>query len=107
MSETDALLGAIGLCARAGKLIFGIPMICDALKAGGKKRPVLVLEAADTSANSHKRITDRCHFYDTKCIRLPVDGGTLAAAVGKSSILGAVAITDAGLAAMVEAKCKQ
>ena len=45
MSENRELLGALGLCARAGKLIFGIPMICEALKAGGKNCPVLVMEA--------------------------------------------------------------
>lgn len=105
MSDRKELLGAIGLCARAGKLIYGIPMICEALKQGGKNAPVLVLEAADTSENSHKRIGDRCRYYQTKLLRLPVNGGDLGAAVGKTTTLGAVAVTDAGLAAMVENKC--
>ena len=107
MSDTKALLGALGLCARAGKLVYGIPMICEALKQGGKNKPVLVLEAGDTSDNSHKRIGDRCQYYNTKLIRLPVGGGELGAAVGKTTVLGAVAVTDAGMAAMVEAKCSQ
>ena len=29
MSEKREALGALGLCARAGKLIYGIPMICE------------------------------------------------------------------------------
>ena len=101
------LLGALGLCARAGKLICGSPMICDALKQGGKGAPQLVLEAGDTSANSHKRIGDRCRYYNTKLIRLPLSGGELGACVGKTTSLGAVAVTDAGMAAMVEAKCNK
>lgn len=104
MSERPGFLGAIGLCARAGKLICGIPMICDAMKHGGQGRPILVLEASDTSENSHKRISDRCRYYQVKQIRLPVGGGELGAAVGKTTQLGAVAVTDAGLAAMVEKK---
>ena len=107
MSETKGLLGAIGLCARAGKLIYGIPMICEALKHGGKGAPFLVLESGDTSENSHKRIGDRCRYYNTKLIRLPVSGGELGACVGKTTSLGAVAVTDAGLAAMVENKCNK
>lgn len=107
MSETRELLGAIGLCARAGKLVYGIPMICEALKQGGRGAPILVLEAGDTSENSHKRIGDRCRYYNTKLIRLPVSGGELGACVGKTTSLGAVAVTDAGLAAMVENKCNK
>ena len=107
MSENKEWLGALGLCARAGKLVFGIPMICEALKAGGKNRPVLVLEAGDTSENSHKRIGDRCRYYDTKLIRLTVGGGELGTAVGKTTVLGAVAVTDAGMAAMVESKYRK
>ena len=104
MSDSRELLGAIGLCARAGRLIYGIPMICEALKRGGKDSPRLVLESADTSDNSHKRIGDRCRFYGTELIRLPVSGADLGAAVGKTTVLGAVAITDEGLAAMVKNK---
>ena len=36
------VLGALGLCRRAGALICGTPMICIALREG-KKRPFLVV----------------------------------------------------------------
>lgn len=104
MSEKRDVLGALGLCAKAGKLICGIPMICEALKSGGKHRPVLVVEASDTSDNSHKRIQDRCRYYGTEILRTEIAGGELGAAVGKSSMLGAVGVTDAGLAALVRSK---
>jgi ribosomal protein L30E len=104
MSEKRDVLGALGLCAKAGKLSFGIPMICEALKNGGKNRPVLVVEASDTSDNSHKRIQDRCRFYGTEILRAEITGAELGAAVGKTTVLGAVGVTDAGLASLVRSK---
>lgn len=100
----DRLLGMLGLCARAGRLICGVPLICDAMRAGRRgKIPLLVLEAADTSPNTHKRVTDRCAFYETETVRIPVDGGELAHAVGHSGVLGAVAVTDPRMADAVRA----
>lgn len=93
------ILGSIGLCAKAGKLIFGVPMIIEAMQKG--KKLCLVLEAGDTSDNTHKKITDKCTFYGIEKIRLDFDGAALAAAVGKSSSLAAVAITDEGFYKMV------
>ena len=96
------LLSSLGLCARAGKLIFGVPMICDALLGGGKKMPLLVFEAADTSENTHKRIADKTEFYGVRTVRLQCDGATLASALGKTSSLAAVAITDEQMCRMAE-----
>ena len=102
--QNDRLLGMLGLCARAGRLICGVPLICDAMRAGRRgKTPLLVLEAADTSANTHKRVTDRCAFYQTETVRLAVSGDVLAHAVGHSGVLGAVAVTDKKMADAVRA----
>jgi ribosomal protein L7Ae-like RNA K-turn-binding protein len=68
------------------------------MRTGGAKAPTLVLEASDTSENTHKRISDRCAYYKTEHIRLESSGTQLAAALGKTSNLAAVAVTDAGLA---------
>ena len=97
----EHLLSSIGLCVRARRVIFGVPMICEAMRRGGKDSPCLVLEAADTSDNTHKKITDKCTHYGVECVRLSVDGAALAQALGKSAILAAVAITDARMADMV------
>ena len=67
------ILSSLGLCAKAGKLIFGVPMIIEAMQKG--KRVYLVLEAGDTSDNTHKKITDKCSFYGVEKIRLEDDGG--------------------------------
>lgn len=96
------LLSALGLCARARKLIFGVPMICEAMRGAEPKRPLLVLEASDTSDNTHKKITDKCSFYKIRYIRLSCDGASLAAALGKTSTLAAVAVNDASMVKMVE-----
>ena len=93
------ILGSLGLCSKAGKLIFGVPMIIEAMQKG--KKIYLVLEAGDTSDNTHKKITDKCLFYGVEKIRLEVDGDTLSSAVGKSSSLAAVAITDEGFFKMI------
>lgn len=96
------LLGALGLCARARKLIFGVPMICEAMRGGGKNYPLIILEAADTSDNTHKKIADKAAFYKVRTVRLNCDGATLASALGKTSSLAAVAITDEQMCRMAE-----
>ena len=99
-SDVKKLLSSLGLCARAGKVIFGAPMICDAMRRGDAI--AAVFEASDTSDNTHKKISDKCKFYKVKHIILECDGGTLAAALGKQSLLAAVAVTDEKMSAMVE-----
>ena len=86
----------IGLAVRAGKVIFGTPMVCDAMRAG--KRIYLVAEACDSSENTHKRIKDRCAYYGVTHRRIDVGTETLAHAVGKSGDLAVVAVTDRGMA---------
>lgn len=99
MMDGKRILSSLGLCAKAGRLIFGVPMIIEAMQKG--KKIYLVLEAGDTSENTHKKITDKCNFYQVEKIRLDADGGALASAVGKSSSLAAVAITDEGFYKMM------
>lgn len=96
------VLGALGLCAKARKLICGTPMICEALKA--KKQIFLVVEASDNSENTQKRLRDRCEFYGVKKIRLECDGDALAKALGKSGRVSAAAITDEQLCRLVTGK---
>lgn len=101
-ADVRKLLSGLGLCAKAGRLIYGTPMICDALRKGGKNAPVLVLESSDTSEGTHKKIIDKCNYYKTKHVRLGCTGGELAAAVGKTSSLAAVALTDKNFCELVE-----
>ena len=94
------ILSSLGLCSKAGKLIYGVPMIVEALQKG--KKIYLVLESGDTSDNTHKKITDKCSFYGVEKIRLEFDGGEISSAVGKSSNLAAIAVTDEGFFKMIK-----
>lgn len=104
-NEQLALLRALGLCARARALICGTPMVCDAMR--GAHPPLLVLEASDTSDNTHKKLNDKCTFYHIRHVRLPIDGATLAAAVGKgSAALAALGVTDVQFCRLLERPLK-
>ena len=99
------LLFALGLCAKAGKLIYGVPMVCEALKK--QKSVVAVISSADNSPNSAKRLSDRCTFYGVPLHTLDIDCDTLSGAVGKSGRLAALAITDKSLCGLVLSKLPQ
>ena len=99
---TRALLFSLGLCAKAGKLVYGVPMVCEALKK--QKSVVAVFSAADNSPNSAKRLFDRCAFYSVPLYTLSIDGNTLSSAVGKSGKLAALAVTDQNLCQLVLSK---
>lgn len=102
MGDEKKFLSALGLCVRAGKVIFGVPMICEAMRRGGKNTPAVVFEASDTSPNTHKRIGDKCVYYNIKHIKLSIGGEELAAALGKSAYLAAAAVTDKDMGLMAE-----
>lgn len=96
----NGVMRALGLCRRAGALICGAPMIYEAVR--GKRPPLVVLEACDTSENTHKKLTDKCSFYSVMLVRLESGGEDLARAVGKTGELAAVAVTDENLALLVK-----
>ena len=102
--QSEYLLFALGLCAKAGKMIFGVPMICEAM--GGKKQPIIVLAASDNAKNSAKRLQDKCRFYGVTLYQSDIAGETLAHVVGKTGRLAAVGITDQNLAILVEKHVK-
>lgn len=96
---SEKILRALGLCRRAGALVCGVPMICAELQ---KKKICIVFEAEDTSDGTHKKLTDKCTYYGTRHLRLDVGGEMLAASVGKSGFLAAVAVKDESLAELAE-----
>lgn len=104
-NDKEGVLHALGLCARAGKLITGVPMICDAMRAG--KLPFLVVAASDNAKNSEKRLGDKCAYYGVRLCTLDADGETLARAVGKTARLAAVAVTDENLCRLVLSKLEK
>ena len=101
ISDEKNLLLNLGLCLRAGKLVLGVPMICEALRRKSGSI-VLIVEASDTSEGTHKKIADKAAYYKVRTVRLNCDGATLASALGKTASLAAVAITDIQMCRMVE-----
>ena len=78
ITDEEKLLSALGLCIRARAAIVGVPLICTAMKGGAQNKVLLVLEASDSSENTHKRISDRCAFYGVRIVRLGRDSMALA-----------------------------
>lgn len=98
--NSEKLLGLIGLAARAGKLIYGAPMVCEALR---KRQPIYyVFRAAGTSENTKKRMDDKCRFYNVRLIDLELDMSELAHRLGKSGELAVTALTDESFAKGIE-----
>ncbi len=112
-NREKALLGAIGLCRGAGRAIIGVPMICEAMQkrqVGGSEDAsrmehieFLVIEASDTSENTHKRICDKCAYYKAKHIQIQSTCEALGRAVGKGAV-AAVAIDDKNFCRLVLSK---
>lgn len=103
--HAEKTLRALGLCAKARRLICGTPMICDALRSN--KKPLLVVSASDNAENTAKKLTDKCTYYGVRLVTVEADGDTLAAAVGKKSRVAAVAVTDENLCRLVEKTLEQ
>jgi ribosomal protein L7Ae-like RNA K-turn-binding protein len=94
------LLSTAGFAARAGRIVFGTEMICDNLRRG---EILLVLEASDTSDNTHKRLSDKTAFYAVRHVRLDAAGDRLATAFGeRGGKIAAVGITDSGIIRAIE-----
>ena len=98
-----SLASMIGLCKKAGHAVCGTELVCEALRRGDKKVR-LVIGAQDASDNTKKKLTDKCAYYGTKIIFVPLTAEELGGAVGKSGATAAVGITDAGLAEATEKK---
>lgn len=93
IAPEEKLLSTLGLCARARKLVTGTPMVCEAMRS--RKPAVLaVLEAADTSDNTHNKLVSKCTYYQVPLYRLTADTARLAHAVGKTGSVAAVGVTD-------------
>lgn len=95
------LLSTLGLCRRAGGLIFGTDMVCEAMR-NSQKTVLAVVEASDTSDNTHKRLVSKCTYYKVPHHRLSITTEALGHAIGKTGVVAAVAVTHEGLLKSLE-----
>lgn len=87
------VLQLLGLAMRARKLITGEELVVGAIRNSQAK---LVLLATDASANTTKKVSDKCSHYRVPLL-VPADRFTLGAAIGKEARV-AIAITDTKMA---------
>ncbi|PTL39620.1 hypothetical protein C6Y45_04690 [Alkalicoccus saliphilus] len=83
----------LGLMQRAGALITGEELVVKAVQSNKAK---LVVLAEDASANTEKKISDKCRYYNIPLYRLG-SRDDLGAAVGKERRV-VIAVTDTGFA---------
>ena len=88
------LLGTLGLCRRAGKLVIGTPMVCEKMRAG--RSVCYVFYASDVSDATVKKLQNKCSYYGIPILKIEASREMLGKAVGKSGAVAAVALTDAG-----------
>lgn len=93
--KTARALSMLGICKKAGRLICGVPLVCDAMREG---RVCLAVYVTGASENSVKRITDKARSHHTDALALDTTPEVLGHAVGKHGAVAAVGICDAGFA---------
>ena len=83
----------------------GTPMIIEHIQKKKTLDPeeFLLIEASDTSENTHKKLTDKCEFYNIRRIRISATCAELGAALGKGAT-AAVAILGRDMCRGVENK---
>ncbi len=87
----------LGLAMRAGKVITGEGLVINGVRNGQAK---LVLLATDASANTTKKVSDKCLYYKVPCYSLSTRY-ELGSAIGKEARVS-IAITDSKMAKSME-----
>ena len=86
-------ISLLGLANRARKTISGEELTLKEIRSGKAK---LILLSADASANTAKKITDKCKSFNVP-LRIVVNRETLGHAIGKDARV-VVAVLDMGFA---------
>ena len=89
--KAQKLLGLLGFAARARKIVCGTDLCRDEIRRG---RLPLVMVASDASANTKKRITDACKYYDTDLCLIPITANELSSRIGKTASIAVIGVTD-------------
>lgn len=87
-------LSTLGLCRRAGKLIYGFDPVCEEIKKP-KSKVCGVVAASDISEKTLKEIKFICDRYGIRLFSADADMEEIKAVLGKRT--GVIAILDEGL----------
>ena len=99
--QNKRLLGMIGFCMRAGKVIIGTDMVCRAM-ASKKSAPKLVLVSAYASDGTKKKISNKCEFYRIKTVQINMSTDDIGSLLGKTYSPAVIGIADEGFAREIE-----
>lgn len=94
--DKDKIAGYLGIATRARKIVIGD----SAIKAIQKKDAKLVLLADDCSANTQKKVLDKCNSYQIQVVT-GMRSIDLAYAIGRAEI-SFVAVCDDGFAKAIQ-----
>lgn len=91
-NDRDPLLGALGICRKAGKLLHGYDRVEEAVLQG---KAYLVLLACDASERTKQHMQDTCRDI-VPCAEMPLSGDDLRMLTPKPAAV--FAVTDENLA---------
>jgi ribosomal protein L7Ae-like RNA K-turn-binding protein len=97
MNQQQQWTSLLGLANRARKVISGEELVVKEVR---QQRAKLVLLSQDASANTMKKVTDKCKFYQVPFMKVE-NRYLLGQAIGKDARV-VVAINDAGFAAKLK-----
>ena len=95
----DAFLSLLGLCKKAGKIVFGFETVKTAMQKGSA---VIVFSACDLSLKTAKELKFICENLEVELIETAYDMKTLGSSIGKMT--GIVAVTDEGFVKSLKQK---
>lgn len=84
-------LSMLGLSRRAGAVIIGTDLVTKSLPSKNVK---VVFYSADSSANTEKRITDKCSFYEVKCVKIDTESSKIGKMLGKEAGVCVLGVTS-------------
>ena len=90
---TQKCLQLLGLASRARKIVTGEELVLTEVKS---KRAKIVFLASDASANTEKKMKDKCTYYGIQVFR-NFDRVALGTAIGKEARVS-LAVLDGGFA---------
>lgn len=95
-------LSLVGLAMRAGKIVSGEERVILAIR---KQQLRLVILSTDSSANTMKKVIDKCTYYQMPYLLAP-SRDELGRAIGKEQRV-VVGVTDAGFATKIIEESKK
>ena len=97
MPNEQRILGFLGLCRKAGKLIFGFDMTVEAMQKGTAESVLLSGDCSERTARNIKRIAEET---GTEILILPLTMDEIGYAVAKRA--GVLAVCDSGFSKKIK-----